>query len=255
MYDCPVQHAHMNYRFTGKERDAESGLDYFGARYYASNMGRFMSPDWSAKEDPVPYANLGNPQTLNLYAYVHNNPLSTYDPDGHNAFTDFFKNTWQRIENGFTGYGFHTDAQVQNTVDRTRAALRNGGASPGTIEKLSYKQTYKLGTAKLHQGVNAIDVGEGVVVTLTFGEKVRNTLNHIGETGEAPEGYEGGREFQNREGKLPSTDANGNPIKYQEYDVNPRQPGVNRGGERVVTGSDGSQYSTSDHYDTFTKIK
>ena len=36
-------------RFTGKERDAESGNDYFGARYYASTMGRFMSPDWSTK--------------------------------------------------------------------------------------------------------------------------------------------------------------------------------------------------------------
>ena len=34
---------------TGKERDTESGNDYFGARYYASSMGRFMSPDWSAK--------------------------------------------------------------------------------------------------------------------------------------------------------------------------------------------------------------
>jgi RHS repeat-associated protein len=43
-----------HYKFTGKERDAESGLDYFGARYYASSMGRFMSPDWSAKEEPVP---------------------------------------------------------------------------------------------------------------------------------------------------------------------------------------------------------
>jgi len=33
------------YRYTGKERDTESGLDYFGARYYGSNMGRWMSPD------------------------------------------------------------------------------------------------------------------------------------------------------------------------------------------------------------------
>jgi RHS repeat-associated protein len=69
--------------FTGKERDAESGLDYFGARYYASSMGRWMSPDWSAKEDPVPYAKLDDPQTLNLYGYVRNNPLSQVDPDGH----------------------------------------------------------------------------------------------------------------------------------------------------------------------------
>lgn len=69
--------------FTGKERDAESGNDYFGARYYASTMGRFLSPDWSAKQDPVPYARLDNPQTLNLYAYLRNNPLAGVDADGH----------------------------------------------------------------------------------------------------------------------------------------------------------------------------
>src|SRR5580704_8092878 len=43
------------HKFTGKERDAESGLDNFGARYDSSNLGRFMTPDWSAKADPVPY--------------------------------------------------------------------------------------------------------------------------------------------------------------------------------------------------------
>ena len=75
---APTEH-----HFTGKERDSESGNDYFGARYYASSMGRFMSPDWSAKEDPVPYADLNNPQSLNLYSYVNNNPLTKNDPDGH----------------------------------------------------------------------------------------------------------------------------------------------------------------------------
>jgi RHS repeat-associated protein len=69
--------------FTGKERDQESGLDYFGARYYASSMGRFMSPDWATKPYPVPYSKLDNPQTLNLYAYVGNNPMNRFDPDGH----------------------------------------------------------------------------------------------------------------------------------------------------------------------------
>jgi RHS repeat-associated protein len=58
-------------------------LDYFGARYYGSSMGRFMSPDWSVKAEPVPYAKLDNPQSLNLYAYVGNNPLSNVDPNGH----------------------------------------------------------------------------------------------------------------------------------------------------------------------------
>ena len=48
--------------FTGKERDQESGNDYFGARYYASTVGRFMSPDWADKPEAVPYSSLGNPR-------------------------------------------------------------------------------------------------------------------------------------------------------------------------------------------------
>jgi RHS repeat-associated protein len=70
------------YRSTGKERDTESGNDYFGARYYASTMGRWMSPDWSAVPVGVPYASLNDPQSLNLYAYVGNNPLKQRDVDG-----------------------------------------------------------------------------------------------------------------------------------------------------------------------------
>ncbi|HTV54196.1 MAG TPA: RHS repeat-associated core domain-containing protein [Terriglobia bacterium] len=71
--------------FTGKERDQESGNDYFGARYYASSMGRFLSPDTGADLDALPYATFEDPQTLNLYSYVRNNPLSITDPDGHNV--------------------------------------------------------------------------------------------------------------------------------------------------------------------------
>ncbi len=72
---------------TGKERDSESGLDYFGARYYGSALGRFTSPDWASNPVPVPFANIENPQTLNLYAYVQNNPLSLRDKDGHDDYT------------------------------------------------------------------------------------------------------------------------------------------------------------------------
>jgi RHS repeat-associated protein len=70
-------------RCTGKERDTESGNDYFFARYYSSAMGRFLSPDWAAKAEPVPYAKLDDPQTLNLYGYLRNNPLGGVDADGH----------------------------------------------------------------------------------------------------------------------------------------------------------------------------
>ena len=76
------------HHFTGKEIDAESGNDYMFARYYNSATGRFLSPDWSAKEDPVPYAHLDNPQSLNLYSYVQNNPLAKPDLDGHGCPPD-----------------------------------------------------------------------------------------------------------------------------------------------------------------------
>jgi len=65
----------LAYKFTGKERDSESGLDMFGARYYGSSLGRFMTPDWAAKPTNVPYAHFGNPQSLNLYSYGAGPPL------------------------------------------------------------------------------------------------------------------------------------------------------------------------------------
>jgi RHS repeat-associated protein len=116
------------HRFTGKERDAESGNDYFGARYYSSAMGRFMSPDWSAKYEPVPYAKLDNPQTLNLYAYMRNNPLGGVDKDGHSP------DWWQKLMNGIAGNGLHTNAELapkpgQFTVTlNSRAANIPGGS-------------------------------------------------------------------------------------------------------------------------------
>jgi RHS repeat-associated protein len=72
-----------DYKFTGKKRDTETGLDYFGARYYANGLGRWVSADWSSTPVPVPYADFGDPQTLNLYGYVGGNPASKADPDGH----------------------------------------------------------------------------------------------------------------------------------------------------------------------------
>ncbi|MGA9043135.1 MAG: RHS repeat-associated core domain-containing protein [Terriglobales bacterium] len=75
--------ANQNYKFTGKERDAESGLDNFGARYDSSTLGRFMTPDWAARPTTVPYAVFGDPQSLNLYGYVRNDPVSRVDADGH----------------------------------------------------------------------------------------------------------------------------------------------------------------------------
>lgn len=74
-----------HYKFTGKEHDTESNFDNFGARYFASATGRFMTPDWASRPTTVPYALFGDPQSLNLYTYVRNDPVTRSDDDGHSA--------------------------------------------------------------------------------------------------------------------------------------------------------------------------
>ncbi len=65
-------------KFTGKERDVEIGLDYFGARYMSPAQGRFISPDPIMVMDQK----IADPQQWNMYAYVRNNPLRLVDPNG-----------------------------------------------------------------------------------------------------------------------------------------------------------------------------
>ena len=66
-------------------------------------------------------------------------------------------------------------------------------------------------------------------------------------SGQTP-GTKAGGKYDNSNGKLPPVDSNGNPITYQEWNINNKQPGANRDGERFVTGSDGSIYYTDSHY-------
>ncbi|MBZ5665937.1 MAG: hypothetical protein LAO30_15150 [Acidobacteriia bacterium] len=82
---CP-----QNYKFEGKERDSETQNDEFGARSYSWRFGRWLSSDWSAVPVAVPYANLTNPQTLNLYAMVADDPESFADLDGHQDAANTF---------------------------------------------------------------------------------------------------------------------------------------------------------------------
>ncbi len=89
-------------KFSQKERDNETNLDYFLARYYSSTQGRFTSPDefrggprelyvlgsGDEEKQALPYAEITNPQSLNKYTYCYNNPLQFVDPDGHQGLID-----------------------------------------------------------------------------------------------------------------------------------------------------------------------
>jgi len=94
--------------------------------------------------------------------------------------------------------------------------------------------------------------------TTAVPDYARSTLTTIRQTGRAPAGYRGGTRFfdDGRDGgaTLPRVAADGSPIRYQEWDVHPWVRGVNRGAERLITGTDGSAYFTPDHYRTFIRM-
>jgi RHS repeat-associated protein len=97
---APLVNDGVAQKFTGKLRDNETGLDFFGARYFSGAQGRFTTPDWSARPEAVPYADLTDPQTLNLYGYVRNNPLNKIDADGHWDLGQTVSDAWE------TGTGY-----------------------------------------------------------------------------------------------------------------------------------------------------
>ena len=222
-----------------------------------------MSPDYNEGEDtdPVPYADFENPQTLNLYSYVGNNPLRSVDADGHmhqECAPDTF--TQQGDSYVLTAGACH---DVPDFFDNFRQWLYDHFTTAPKGTKVPSMESLQA-NAKAQQKKNPIDplaflYGVGGAGQVINQSRVRKVLEQIDNTGQAPPGYEGGRTFQNdgRGGgqQLPTSDADGNPIQYKEWDVNAKQPGVNRGAERIVTGSDGSAYYTDNHYSTFTQIR
>lgn len=150
---CAITVCLVRSRYTGKERDTESGNDYFKYRYLASSMGRWLSPDPSG----LTHVDLGNPQELNLYSYVGNNPLTRVDLDGLciKGF-QWACNLGQIIDNGFHGLGWQTDAGVEREQHRDNTALRGAGVE---TEGLSQKQVRKLYNGVMAGGIGGLRTG------------------------------------------------------------------------------------------------
>jgi RHS repeat-associated protein len=131
------------YKFTGKERDPESGLDNFGARYDASSMGRFMTPD--------PLLNSGRPwepQSWNRYAYARNNPLNIIDPTG---LYDLVNNCAQDDKKCNKQFQQHAN-DLKNGLKNLQDQLKN---VKDPAQKARLEAALKaLGTEGDHNGVN-----------------------------------------------------------------------------------------------------
>ena len=102
---------------------------------------------------------------------------------------------------------------------------------------------------------NRIDGNKSAIGTGNVPEKALKVLKYVRENGVAMSGYVGGRRFGNFENLLPKNDVSGRRINYQEWDVNPKTQGKNRGTERLITGSDGKAYFTNNHYASFVEVK
>jgi RHS repeat-associated protein len=136
----------VNQKFTGKERDAETQLDYFGARYYGSALGRFTSAD-----RPFADQHPEDPQSWNLYAYVRSNPLKNTDPNGRDC-TDGVSSCLNYIAGGLMAIG-NIPSEALNAPNHIANAL----ISPFTDYRFSdlVSPTLTPSNVDQQQGMNA----------------------------------------------------------------------------------------------------
>jgi RHS repeat-associated protein len=161
-------------QFTGKERDVETGLDYFLARYYSSYQGRFTSPDEftggpdelydfadDASDNPTFYADLFEPQSLNKYQYCYNQPLTYVDLDGHKGLRERLAQAAQSAGDFVVGVGRGIGASLSyGTWD---------AANPKSSDSVASRAGQVVGTALVGGTGTSSALGGGAVLLGTGG--------------------------------------------------------------------------------------
>jgi RHS repeat-associated protein len=185
--------AWLNYPFlTSKERDNETGLDFFEARYYGSTQGRFTSPDPLLSSGMVV-----DPQSWNRYSYVLNNPLVLIDPDGLYVFDSNVSEEQRKkfnaglaqskanLEKIATAYG--ANSQEYKKAERAANAYGAEGVKNGvtifatTNAKANPGVTQVAGVAGQKTADNP--TGEEIRVAFradTFGDGMNQVISHEG---------------------------------------------------------------------------
>lgn len=143
--------------------------------------------------------------------------------------------------------GDHKDSDAKSgpVAASTTTAPKPGGTRPDS-------------TTTVKPGGNAVDTST-LARAPGVPDRAYQTLIEI-DAGRWPDsanapGTQGGETWMNRDRTLPTQDASGKKITYQEWDVNPKRRGQTRDAERIVTGSDGTAWYTGDHYKTFTRMR
>ena len=200
-------------QFTSKERDAETGLDYFLARYYSGAQGRFLSPDefkggivdpftgqQVSQPGPLPYADIGDPQTINKYGYVRNSPLRFIDPDGHSPREEEakkHKKAQKKVDypnrpDGTTKHGriIYNETSGLRTTDKngsTATDLHNARVAIGHV--LNQTQEKTAGDALTKRGAEDVATDKGAKAILVECDKA------AGEADNSPDNTQGSTHF------------------------------------------------------------
>lgn len=242
-----TQNLTNHYKFTGKERDSESGNDYSSARYYGSSIGGFLSPDATG-------GHVEDPQSLNKYSYVGNNPLIRTDPTGLDFNHQCSGGNTATCQGGVQGTT-STDANGKSTFTATVVSNdkdgglvdQNGNRYNATVSGagVSFSQagsnSSSMGT--FVNGTNATTTqGSGALSGFTFNFTSSNMASNISASGTftyngnsdqatAALKQAGFQHYIGDEGDFfhPSTDS------YNAYDLRaPGRPGGVGGGHLVV---------------------
>jgi RHS repeat-associated protein len=152
-------------KFTGQQRDVETGLDYFESRYYSSAMGKFSSPD--AMSGAV-----SNPQSLNLYTYVLNSPLVIIDPSGHQPqwldyYDDIASERWNR-----GSYRMEAEDNIEKLQKWGDAKYDEYNAWLGQLE--SEEEQFQSDIKQEEQQIDNLQLGQQLVID--FGGILNDTL-------------------------------------------------------------------------------
>jgi RHS repeat-associated protein len=259
--------------FTGEWTDPSTGLVYLRARDYDPATGQFLAID--------PLVD----QTLQPYAYVDGNPLQFTDPTGEcllghsngrcrgggvmdGALTSGPSN-WlaTQLQSGAVGDVVTTFEGIGDGASFGLTRDFRNSIDPGTECFVNHNGFYFGGVAFGAVAGTVISDGSSALAEESIGgaevafgpapERAWTTFERVDSKGSPFPGHKGGSMFANdgRNGSqiLPRTTPDGDAISYQEWDVNPHVKGVDRGGERIVTG-DGKVYYTNDHYLSFTQF-
>ena len=250
-FDYDVQVA----KFTSKERDAETGLDFFGARYMSSAQGRFTSPD-TPLVDQQPSA----PQSWNLYAYVRNNPLRFFDPDGQTCRTSTGANGEQIVQDT-DGNG--CAALSQPTVVRpaeppsdlllavavgTQRAQRDISTSAILIGSFAVSYASVTAATGVAVGAELTTIGRGTTLLLPKLADVLASSQRAARAGAQAAATKGLQALQKKVDRgdaayagLPKTQAQAEAIIQQVFSSTKQvvQQGVNRAGQAYTDVFDG----------------